>query len=60
MYNMGFYEPLRYIHRKQSAWYCGYKLLRATPPPPSLTCLDTPTETARLGEAQCATGLEWL
>ncbi|CAL8336564.1 unnamed protein product [Boreogadus saida] len=28
---------MRYIHCKQSAWYRGSKLLRATPPPSSLT-----------------------
>ena len=35
-------SPLRYIHCKQSAWYRGCKLLRATPPPSSLTRLAPP------------------
>ena len=56
-------SPLRYIRCKQSAWYRGCKLLRATPPPSSMTHLSPPlcikatdTETAHLGKAQCATG----
>ena len=31
-----------YIHCKQSAWFRGCKLLRATPPPSSLTRLAPP------------------
>ena len=56
-------SPLRYIHCKESAWYRGSMLLRATPPtlldPPFLLliCIKaTDTETVRLGKAQCATG----
>ena len=57
MYNMGFYEPLRYIHRQQSGerMVLWLQAAQGHTPTPSLTCLDTPTETARLREAQCAT-----
>ena len=34
--------PLRYIHCKQSAWFRGKKLLRATPPPSPLSRLSPP------------------